>query len=134
MKRQLTITSGPINEAALVAQRAMSAGMGAAVYFAGVVRGTENEVSIEAIDYESFQRMAEHQFGLLFDEMEKRWPIESVRLVHRIGVVRVGEPSLWVEVISPHRGEAFAACQWLIDEMKLVVPIWKKPIRKNSSS
>jgi molybdopterin synthase catalytic subunit len=71
--------------------------------------------------------MAEHQFHLLFDEMEKRWPLESVRLVHRMGTVRVNEPSLWVEVIAPHRGEAFAACQWLIDEMKRAVPIWKRP-------
>ena len=53
--------------------------------------------------------------------------MESVRLVHRVGMVKVNEPSLWVEVVTPHRGEAFAACQWLIDEMKRVVPIWKKP-------
>jgi molybdopterin synthase catalytic subunit len=80
------------------------------------------------LEYESFQRMAEHQFNLLFDEMEKRWPIESVRLVHRLGRVEVSHPSLWVEVVAPHRGEAFAACQWLIDEMKRVVPIWKKAV------
>jgi molybdopterin synthase catalytic subunit len=134
MRRQVSITSNQIDEPALAAQRAMSAGMGAAVYFAGVVRGTEGGATIQAIDYESFQRMAEHQFGLLFDEMERRWPIESVRLVHRIGAVRVGEPSLWVEVTAPHRGEAFAACQWLIDEMKRVVPIWKKPLEKDSGS
>jgi len=67
-------------------------------------------------------------FHLLFDTMEKRWPIESIRLVHRVGLVKVTEPSLWVEAIAPHRGEAFAACQWLIDEMKRVVPIWKKPV------
>ena len=73
--------------------------------------------------------MARHQFGLLFDEMEKRWPVESVRLVHRIGRVSAGEASLWVEIIAPHRQEAFAACQFLIDEMKRVVPIWKKPHR-----
>ena len=78
--------------------------------------------------YETFQKMAQHQFGLLFDELEKRWPIESVRLIHRVGIVKVNEPSLWVEVIAPHRGEAFAACQWLIDEMKRVVPIWKKTV------
>ncbi len=126
MKRQLTITTEPINEASLVARRAMSGNMGAAVYFTGVVRGVEEGAAITAIEYEAFQRMAEHQFGLLFDEIEKRWPVESVRLVHRIGVVKVNEPSLWVEVIAPHRGEAFAACQWLIDEMKRVVPIWKK--------
>ena len=102
--------------------------MGAVIYFLGVVRGTEGERSISAIEYEAFQKMVEHQFHLLFDCMEKRWPVESVRLVHRVGIVKVNEPSLWVEVVAPHRGEAFAACQWLIDEMKRVVPIWKKPI------
>ena len=94
-----------------------------------MVRGTEEEGAISAIEYEAFGRMVEHQFNLLFDEIEKRWPIESVRLVHRVGVVKVGEPSLWVEIVAPHRGEAFAACQWLIDEMKRVVPIWKKVLR-----
>ena len=128
MKRQLTITNRPIDEAALLRERRMSDGMGAAICFLGVVRGTEGEKNISAIEYEAFQKMVEHQFQLLFDAMEKRWPIESVRLVHRVGVVKVNEPSLWVEVVAPHRGEAFAACQWLIDEMKRVVPIWKKPI------
>jgi molybdopterin synthase catalytic subunit len=128
MNRQLTITTDPINEASLLAQRSMSGNMGAVVYFTGVVRGVEEGAPIQAIEYETFQRMAEHQFGLLFDQMEKRWPIASVRLVHRIGLVRVNEPSLWVEIIAPHRGEAFAAGQWLIDEMKRVVPIWKKSV------
>lgn len=128
MKRALIITTERIDEAGLLAQRTMSGGMGAAVYFTGVVRGDEAGQTITAIDYEAFQRMAEHQFGRLFDELEKRWPIESVRLVHRLGVVAVNEASLWVEVIAPHRGEAFAACQFLIDEMKRVVPIWKKPV------
>jgi len=128
MKRQLDITDSPINETALLSQRQMSRGMGAAVYFLGVVRDTENEASIRALEYEAFERMAERQFHLLLDEMEKRWPIESVRIVHRTGAVKVNESSLWVEVIAPHRGEAFAACQWFIDEMKRVVPIWKKPL------
>jgi|SRR5213593_3894863 len=126
MKRELTLTKEPIDEAALLAKRAMSAGMGAAVYFAGVVRGNEEGAAIRGIDYEAFEKMARHQFELIFQEMERRWPIESVRLVHRLGAVKVGEPSLWVEVIAPHRGEAFAACQLLIDEMKRTVPIWKK--------
>ncbi len=128
MKRTLLITSEPINEAALAAQRTLSAGMGAVVDFLGFVRGEEEARPISAIEYEAFEKMVQHQFHLLFDEMEKRWPVESVRLVHRLGVVKVNEPSLWVEVVSPHRGEAFAACQWLIDEMKRVVPIWKKPL------
>ena len=128
MKRELTITTEPIDEAGLLARRAMSPGMGAAVYFAGVVRGTENGAPISAIDYEAFQKMAQHQFELIFREMQRRWPVESVRVVHRLGRVKVNEPSLWVEVVAAHRGEAFAACQFLIDEMKRVVPIWKKPL------
>lgn len=129
MKHQVFLTRDPIDEAVLVAQRSMTHGMGAAVYFSGVVRGSEGEESIQAIDYEAFEPMVLRQFELIFDQMEKRWPIESVRLVHRVGVVRVNEASLWVEVIAPHRGEAFAACQYLIDEMKRVVPIWKKPVK-----
>ena len=128
MNRQLTISTEPISEAALILCREMSVGVGAVVNFLGVVRGSEDGKSISAIEYEAFEKMVTHQFNLLFDEMEKRWPIESVRLVHRVGLVRVNEASLWVEIVAPHRGEAFAACQWLIDEMKRTVPIWKTPV------
>ncbi len=128
MQRQLTITADPIDEAALRAGRSLSEGTGAVVCFLGVVRGNEAGAAIAALEYEAFQRMVEHQFQLLFDDLAKRWPVESVRLAHRIGTVKVKEPSLWVEVAAPHRQEAFAACQWLIDEMKRVVPIWKKPV------
>jgi len=128
VKREVTITTEPIDEAGLLARRAMSPGMGAAVYFAGVVRDTEDGVPISAIDYEAFQKMAQHQFELIFRELQRRWPVESVRIVHRLGRVKVNEPSLWVEVVAAHRGEAFAACQFLIDEMKRVVPIWKQPL------
>lgn len=128
MRRELNISDEPIDEVSLMKRREMSSAAGAVVCFLGVVRGEEEGRTIGAIDYEVFERMAEHQFNLLFDEMEKRWPIESVRLVHRIGVVKVNEPSLWVEVVAPHRAEAFAACQWLVDEMKRVVPIWKRSV------
>ena len=126
MKRQVTITTEPINEAAWLAQRTMSRGMGAVVCFVGVVRGTEGAENIKALEYEAFQGMAEHQINVLLDKLTKRWPVESVRLIHRVGLVNVNEPSVWIEIVAPHRGEAFAACQWLIDEMKRVVPIWKK--------
>ncbi len=102
--------------------------MGAVVHFLGVVRGSEEGASIEAIDYTAFVPMAEVQFRKLLDEAARRWPLESVRVVHRLGVVRVGEPSLWMEVVSPHRAEAFDACRWIIDEMKRVVPIWKRAV------
>jgi molybdopterin synthase catalytic subunit len=128
MKRQLTVTSNPIEESALIGARERSLETGAVVVFLGVVRGTEGGQPISGLDYEAFQLMAERQFQLLFDEMEKRWPIQSVRLVHRVGPVKAGEASLWVELTAAHRQEAFAACEWLIDSLKQVVPIWKKPI------
>ena len=123
MKRELTLTHDPVAESA----SQMSNGMGAVVTFHGVVRGTENGEAISAIDYETHEEMARHQFGLIFDAVEERWPVESVHLVHRLGVVPANVASLWVEVIAPHRAEAFAACQFLIDEMKEKVPIWKRP-------
>ena len=89
MHRHLSLTATPIDEPALVAARVLSPGMGAVVYFSGVVRGSEAGAAISAIDYEAFGKMAEHQFHLLFDEMERRWPLESVRLEHRLGPVRV---------------------------------------------
>jgi molybdopterin synthase catalytic subunit len=128
MKRYLSITRDPLDEAGLVADRTLSSGMGAAVYFSGVVRGQEGADAIVALDYSCFIPMAEHQFQRLFDRLAQRGSVESVRLVHRIGRVPVGESSLWIEVVSAHRAEAFAACQWVIDEMKQVVPIWKKPV------
>jgi molybdopterin synthase catalytic subunit len=108
--------------------------MGAAVYFSGVVRGQEGADAIVALDYSCFIPMAEHQFHRLFDRLAQRGSVESVRLVHRIGRVAVGESSLWIEVVSAHRAEAFAACQWVIDEMKQVVPIWKKPVTAADAS
>lgn len=128
MRRELRIDSTPIDESELVRARRLSDGMGAVVSFAGVVRAAEGDERIRGLDYECFKPMAEHQFELIFRQIEDRWPIESVRLVHRIGPVLVGEASLWVELVAPHRGEAFAASQFLIDEMKQRVPIWKKPL------
>ena len=128
MKRELTIASEPIDEVVLTRSRTLSSEAGAVVCFLGIVRDSEEGQAIAALAYEVFQKMAERQFHLLFDEMARRWPVESVRLVHRVGVVEVNEPALWVEIIAPHRAEAFAVCQWLIDEMKRVVPIWKKPV------
>lgn len=128
MERTLTLSPDPIRETDLVSSAATSDRMGAVIRFSGVVRGEENGVPIRGIEYEAFVPMVERQFGLLFDEVETRWPqVGSVRLVHRLGFVAAGEASLWVEVTAPHRGEAFTACQWLIDRMKQVVPIWKRP-------
>ena len=123
MKRELTLTHDPITESTPL----MSDGMGAVVIFHGVVRDEEDGAPIIAIDYEANEEMALYQFGLIFDALEERWPVEKVRLVHRLGVVPANKASLRVEIMAPHRTEAFEACQYLIDEMKDKVPIWKRP-------
>ena len=128
MKRSIKLTLEPIVESSLIAERKMSHEMGAVNYFSGIVREGEEGRTIKAINYEAFEKMVLHQFELILNEIEERWPIESIRLIHRTGTVKVNESSLWIEVISPHRTEAFEACQWLIDEMKKRVPIWKQPI------
>ena len=123
MKRELTLTHEPIAESA----PQMSKDMGAVVTFHGVVRGTEEGKEITAIDYEANEEMAQHQFDLIFNAIEERWPVGSIRLVHRLGVVPAKEAALRMEIMAPHRAEAFEACQFLINEMKTKVPIWKRP-------
>ena len=125
MTTQLLLTNEPISEAALALGRDVTGGDGAVILFLGVVRESEAGTRIAGLEYTAFEPMVRHQFSLLFAEAERRWPLNSIRLVHRLGWVPVGETSLWVEIVCPHRGEALAACQWMIDEMKRVVPIWK---------
>lgn len=127
MLRTLHITPDPIDEVSLLRTRRASLTSGAVLVFSGVVRSDENGEPIAGIDYETFHEMATHQFHRLFDQLESRWPIESIRLVHRVGRVHAGLPSLWVELMAPHRREALAAMDWLIIELKRVVPIWKHP-------
>ena len=127
MQIDLEITRAEIDEAALASRRKISVNVGAVITFQGIVRAAEGQQQISAIDYEAFEPMARRQFDHIFAEVSARWPIEAIRLVHRIGVVPVNQPSLWVEVTASHRGEAFEACQYIIDQMKVRVPIWKHP-------
>lgn len=127
MTIDLQITTAPIDESALAASRKISTNVGAVITFQGTVRGGEGDQQIAGIEYEAFEPMARRQFEHIFSETGARWPLEAIRLVHRIGYVPVSEPSLWIEVSASHRGEAFAACQYIIDQMKQRVPIWKRP-------
>ncbi len=129
MLKRLILTTEVIDPARLAAEQSWQRNCGAVVTFTGVVRDTEAGEPITALEYECFREMAEHQLELLFRQLSERWPLASLRLVHRLGIVPAGEPSLWVQITAPHRQEAFAACEWLIDEMKKVVPIWKKPLK-----
>ena len=133
MHHSIILGPEPIDEATLRLSRPPLQNEGAVLVFLGVVREQEGPERLSALEYEAFRPMAEFQFKELFRQVSERWPgLASVRLVHRLGRVAVGETSLWLEVISPHRAEAFAAGQWLIDEMKRVVPIWKKSVPKPS--
>lgn len=134
MKRSILLTPDPIDESALAAGRIASATAGAVVSFTGCVRNREVERPLVALEYEAFPAMAIRQFERLLDQAEEKWPLESVDVVHRTGLVRAGEPSVWIRVVSPHRAEALAACGWILDEMKRVVPIWKRPIWNSAAS
>jgi molybdopterin synthase catalytic subunit/molybdopterin converting factor small subunit len=102
--------------------------VGGVVVFYGIVRDREDGAPIAALDYTAYREMAEHQFRKLIEETKRRWPLHRLRVVHRLGVIAVGEASLLVRVEAAHRGEAFAAAQFLIDELKQKVPIWKRPV------
>jgi len=81
-----------------------------------------------ALDYEAYAEMALQQMRDLAERARGKWPIRKLALLHRVGRVGVGEPSVVIAVSSAHRGEAFEACRWLIDTLKAEVAIWKKEV------
>jgi molybdopterin synthase catalytic subunit len=101
---------------------------GAVIDFFGVVRSIENERTIEGLEYEAFEPMAERQLALIADEARDQYGLLSVIIHHRIGFVAAGEPSLFVRVTARHRQEAFRASMQIIERLKQLVPIWKHPI------
>src|SRR3979411_911134 len=102
-------------------------GVGAVVGFSGVVRELEDGREIEGIEYEANTIMAKHQLEKIAKRAASDFPMNLIVIHHRIGFVRTSESSLWVRVAARHRAEAFAASQWIVDELKKTVPIWKKP-------
>ena len=102
--------------------------MGAVVTFVGNVRGDSRGNSVRALVYEAYGSMAIRQMEGLADEAARRWPDVETAIVHRVGTLQVGEVSVVIAVAAPHRGQAFDASEWLIDELKRTVPIWKKEI------
>ena len=109
------------------------AGAGAVIEFCGVVRPTENGREIDGIDYDAHLEMAEHQLKRIAEQAAGEFGLELVLVYHRIGFIAVGEPSLFLRVFSSHRQEGFRASQWIVNELKKKVPIWKRP-RFNSEA
>jgi molybdopterin synthase catalytic subunit len=99
---------------------------GAVVTFLGTTRNTNAGRKVVRLEYEAFASMAENEMRLLAVEAASRWPLCKTAMVHRTGRVPVGQASVAIAVSAGHRREAFAACHWLIDRLKEIVPIWKR--------
>ena len=121
----ISLADRPIDTAELVEQ-VQSPESGAVLLFLGVTRQfTQGRESIELV-YDAYREMAEKELASLEQEARKRWQLNDCLLVHRLGLVPLGEVSVAIVVASRHRREAFEAGEWLIDTLKQRVPIWKQ--------
>ncbi|HET9092757.1 MAG TPA: molybdenum cofactor biosynthesis protein MoaE [Acidimicrobiales bacterium] len=123
----LTLTGGPLSYATAL-EWVGGPGWGAVTGFAGLVRDhAEERTGVTAIDYEAYEEHVVPRFRELAASARKRWPeLGKIVIWHRVGRVATGEASVVIAVSSPHRGEAFDACRYLIDTLKATVPIWKR--------
>ncbi len=123
---RVSVGEAAIDPGALVSEVARH-DAGATVLFLGTVRDhSEGKEGVTHLEYEVYAEVVESSIGAIVDQAAARWPILSVAVEHRSGVVEVGEASVAVAVSSSHRGDAFAAASFIIDELKREAPIWKK--------
>ena len=119
------ITSVPIDPERL--KRALVQGAaGACVTFEGWVRNHNEGEAVNALEYEAHAGIAEKEGAKILAEAKQRFAIETALCEHRVGKLSIGDCAVWVGVSSAHRGAAFDACRYIIDETKARVPIWKK--------
>jgi len=105
---------------------------GAYVLFVGVVRENARGRAVVGLEYQAYRPLAEKQMASIVAQVRERWGL-SCAILHRIGYLSVGEPSVVICVASPHRAEAFDACRFAIDTLKQEVPIWKKEFATDGS-
>ena len=98
---------------------------GAVVTFLGTTRSSTGDRKVLHLEYEAYRPMADAKLAEIVEEMLDRWSVD-VAISHRLGRLEIGDISLVVAVASPHRKDAFAACQYSVDRIKQLVPIWKK--------
>jgi molybdopterin synthase catalytic subunit len=110
----------------LTALHEVARGDGALCLFVGVVRDENEGRAVLRLEYEAYEEMALPLMEQIAATARRRWPISEIRIVHRLGRLEIGEPSVAVAVASPHRAASFEACRYAIDELKACVPIWKK--------
>jgi molybdopterin synthase catalytic subunit len=119
------LTEEPIDPRILIAAT-MRPSDGAYVLFEGVVRNHHEGHSVESIFYDAYRPMAEKEIDRVVRAVSEQYRDVAVSVVHRLGLLVVGDSSVAIVCAAPHRGEAFAACRQMIDRIKETVPIWKK--------
>ncbi len=126
------LSSDPIDVAALLLEARASDG--ALCLFVGVVRNQNEGRPTTSIQYEAYGPMAEAEMSRIAEALARDFPEVKILMKHRVGLLAVGETSVAIAAVSPHRAEAFAACRAAIDRLKAAVPIWKKEFHPDGSS
>lgn len=131
---KFTITFDPLSLDELAA-RVLKPETGAVAVFAGVVRNVSAGKEVEHLEYEAYETMAVAKLRQVAAEARQQWPdIVDIAIVQRIGHLEVGDNAVIVAVSSPHRGDGcFEACQYAINRLKQIVPIWKKEVSPDGS-
>jgi len=124
MKR-FELTPLPLDEGAIVAS-VQAPGAGAVVSFAGRVRDHARGRQVVRLEYDAYPEMAERVFAQIAAEAKEKFAVVDIAVHHRSGELLVGDLSVVVAVAAAHRGSAFDACRYVIDNLKLRAPIWKK--------
>jgi len=106
--------------------REQSREVGAVASFIGVVSAQNEGDTVTALELEHYPGMTEKSIAAIIEQAEQRWPLLSVRVIHRIGRLDIGNQIVFVGVCSRHRGAAFAACDMIMDYLKTQAPFWKK--------
>ncbi|HLU06320.1 MAG TPA: molybdenum cofactor biosynthesis protein MoaE [Woeseiaceae bacterium] len=101
-------------------------GAGAYASFEGWIRNQNEGQAVLRLEYESYEPLAVKEGERVIEEAAVKFPILKAECVHRVGMLEIGECAVWVGVSSPHRDEAFEACRYIIDQVKVRLPIWKK--------
>ena len=120
-----SIVGEPLDAARILAE-SLSDEDGAALLFWGVVRNENDGRAVTQLEYHAYEAMAEREILRIVDEARERWPVGDVRVYHRVGLLQVGEASIAIAVAAPHRGEAYEASRYVIEQIKRRVPIWKR--------
>jgi molybdopterin synthase catalytic subunit len=124
---RVTIQTEDFDVAAeIAALRRGDAGVGAVCSFIGTVRDRSEGSAVSAMELEHYPGMTEKAIELMVDEAFRRFDIRAARVIHRVGPLQVQDQIVLVVVTSPHRGESFQACEFLMDYLKTQAPFWKK--------